>query len=97
MKLILQGRPEGIGATASQIIVEVALDRRERDRLDPEARCSGGEAVSCAVPGRVAIAQDIELGDDPTMARLLIVLMLLAAVVSATNTVCFYIKNKRSN
>ena len=69
MKLILQGRPEGIGATASQIIVEVALDRRERDRLDPEARCSGGEALSCAVPGRVAIAQDIEPAQEHRVHR----------------------------
>ena len=60
MKLILQTRPEGIGAVASQIIVEIAVERRERHRLDPEALCSGGQAVSCTVPGRVAIPDDIE-------------------------------------
>ena len=60
MKLILQGRAEAIGAMASQIIVEIPLDRRERYRLDPEARCSGDKVAPCTVPGRVAIPDDIE-------------------------------------
>ena len=60
MKLILQARPEGISAMASQIIVEITLDRRQRYRLDPGARGSDHQAVSGAVPGRVAIAQNIE-------------------------------------
>ncbi len=60
MKLILQGRPKGIGAVASQIVVEITPERRERYRLDPEARCSGDQAVSCDLSGRVAIPDDIE-------------------------------------
>jgi hypothetical protein len=60
MKLILQGRPEGIDAAPAQILVEVLARWRHRNRFDPDARSSGDQAVSRAVPSRITIAKDIE-------------------------------------
>ena len=60
MNLLQQGRPEGVDAAPAQIIVEVLKLRRQGNRLDPEARCSGEQAVACAVSGRIAIAEDLE-------------------------------------
>ena len=58
--LILQGRPEGIDAAPAQILVEVLAPWRHRNRFDPDARGSGDQAVSRAVPSRITIAKDIE-------------------------------------
>lgn len=46
MQLILEAVAESIDTETSQIVVEVALNRREDPRLDPAAGCAGKQAVS---------------------------------------------------
>ncbi len=58
-----QALAQTIRAVALQIVVEVAKRWHERQQVDPCCLCPISEHVPSSIPGRIAIARDIEAAE----------------------------------